>query len=401
MHLIRRLAGWGRVLWQVLRPMTTLLVLLHAALAWALFTTPGGLADAAAGSTPVPVPELGRVLAALGTVAAWYAHAVAVNDLSDVEVDRINLTTEEQRRGRPLVNSSASPRRLWWLVAALSVVQLGLAWLVAGWLVPVAAVMVVLNGVYSLPPCRLSARGAVAQVCLPLGYVVHPSVVALALATGDDGVAPPGGVVVPGLVMAGLAVLFCGRLFGKDIRDEVGDRATGKRTFLVRHGLLVTLRVCGVVVLAGVLLSGTALSVWLARPSPALGVAAAACAVAVPWGLRSLWRAAGLDRRLLWTGFVGRVATGWLFCCLLLVIARTQRMADWQAELLAGLGLVVFGFGCLRFLEELSVAVDGPTSPADQGPHAGGGEGDQRGDGQVVGPARAEQLGDRGDHGDR
>src|SRR5699024_1287779 len=277
-----------------------------------------------------------------------------VNDLSDVEVDRINLTTEEQRRGRPLVNSSASPRRLWWLVAALSVVQLGLAWLVAGWLVPVAAVMVVLNGVYSLPPCRLSARGAVAQVRLPLGYVVHPSVVALALATGDDGVAPPGGVVVPGLVMAGLAVLFRRRLFSKDIRDEVGDRATGKRTFLVRHRLLVTLRVCGVVVLAGVLLSGTALSVWLARPSPALGVAAAACAVAVPWGLRSLWRAAGLDRRLLWTGFVGRVATGWLFCCLLLVIARNQRVADWHAGLVAGLGLGVCGVGCLRFPAELA-----------------------------------------------
>lgn len=355
MHLIRP-ADWARTLWQVLRPMTTLLVLLHVALAWALFT--GG---------DSPVPPVGAALAALGLVAAWYAHAVAVNDLSDVEVDRINLATASQRRDRPLLNASTTPRLLWGLVVALSVVQLVLAWLVAWWLVPVTAVMVVLNGVYSLPPFRLSARGAVAQVCLPIGYVVFPSLVSLGLATGGGPVAPPGGVAVPGLVLLGLAVVFCGRLFAKDIRDEVGDRATGKRTFLVRHGLAVTLRVCGVVMLSGVVISGVALSVWLARPSPTLGLAAVACGVAVPWGLRSLWRSTVLDQRLLWTGFVGRVATGWLFCCLVLVAADAYGVVVWQAELLAGLGLVVFGFGCVRFLEELTPRT--PIQPAK--PHAG------------------------------
>lgn len=342
MHLTGQLATGWRVLWQVLRPMTTLLVLLHAALAWTLFT---------AGAESWP--GVAQVAASLGLIAGWYAHAVAVNDLSDVEVDRINLTTEEQRRGRPLVNASTSPRRLWWLVGALSVAQLVLAWLVTGWLVPVAAVMVLLNAVYSLPPWRLSGRGAVAQVCLPIGYVVYPSVVALALAS-PAGQEPAGGLAVPSLVMAGLAVLFCGRLFGKDIRDEVGDRATGKRTFLVRHGLLVTLRMCGAVMAVGVVLSSVAASMWLARPSPALAVAALGCAVAVPWGLRSLWRATDLDRRLLWTGFVGRAATGWLFCCLVLVVAQAYGVVAWQAELLAVFGLVVFGFGCVRFLEELS-----------------------------------------------
>ena len=367
MHLTGRRTAWWHVLWQVLRPLTTLLVLLHVALAWALFTTPV-TGTGVSGSMPGVLP----VLAALGLVAGWYAHAVAVNDLSDVEVDRINLATEEQRRGRPLVNASASPARLWWLVGVLSVVQLVLAWLVTWWLVPAAAAMVLLNGVYSLRPFRLSARGAIAQICLPIGYVVYPSIVALALATGGEPVAPAGGLLVPSLVMAGLAVVFCGRLFGKDIRDEIGDRTTGKRTFLVRHGLLTTLRVWAAVMLAGVLLSGLALSVWLARPSPVLAAAALGCAVAAPWGLRSLWRATELDRRLLWTGFVGRVATGWLFSCLVLVVARAYGVVAWQAEMLAGLGLVVFGFGCVRFLEELSgEAAAGPEPEPDRSSESG------------------------------
>ncbi len=59
------------VLWQVLRPMTTALVLLHAVLGW-LLVTPGPAAP------PLPVA------AAILLIGAWYAHAAAVNDLSDV-----------------------------------------------------------------------------------------------------------------------------------------------------------------------------------------------------------------------------------------------------------------------------------------------------------------------------
>ena len=76
------------VLWQVLRPLSTLLVLLHAVLGWLLVT---------AGAPPHPV----HVVAAVGLIGTWYGHAAAVNDLSDVETDRINLVTDQQRSLRP------------------------------------------------------------------------------------------------------------------------------------------------------------------------------------------------------------------------------------------------------------------------------------------------------------
>lgn len=329
------------VLWQVLRPLTTLLVLLHALLAWLLF--------AAAGTqlTDQAIPHPGQVAAAVLLIATWYAHAVAVNDLSDVEVDRINLVTDQQRSQRPLVNDSSSPARLWTLVAVLSLVQLLLAWPIAGWLVAVTAVMVLLNGVYSLPPFRWSARGALAQLSLPLGYVVYPATIGFAL----TGTTPASWPAVT--VLAGLAVLFCGRLFLKDIRDETGDRSTGKRTFLVRHGLTPTLVTSGTVMTAGLLLSGAGLSMWLGRASPSLLINAVAMLAVTPWALGRLRRTPSLQRKLLWVGLIGRLATNWLFCCLLLVSGRASGLPWWQCEVLAGFGIVIFAFGCLRFAEEL------------------------------------------------
>lgn len=323
-----------RVLWQLVRPLTSVLVLLHGLLAWALVAT--------------ELPGLLPFVSAALLLPCWYAHAVAVNDLSDVEVDRINLTDSRLATQRPLVNASSTPTRLWGLVAGLTVAMVLSAFLVSRWLTPVAALMAALNCAYSLPPWRWSARGALAQLTLPIGYVWFPAVVGYALAAPP---APPSPAAVG--VIAGLAVLFCGRLFCKDIRDERGDRATGKRTFLVRHGLTPTLRLAGALMVAGVVVSATALLLWLGQVVVTLLLVAGATLVLTPWALRRLAAETDLARRLLWVGFVGRLGSAWLFGCLLVVVAeRWSSLPGWQVEVLVGLAAAMFGFGLTRFAEE-------------------------------------------------
>lgn len=335
------------VLWQVLRPLSTLLVLLHAVLGWLLVT---------AGAPPHPV----HVVAAVGLIGTWYGHAAAVNDLSDVETDRINLVTDQQRSLRPLVNGSASVTRLWWVVAGLTLAQLGLAALINGWLLVAAVVMVGLNLAYSLPPIRLSARGGLAQLALPLGYVGYPAAIGVAVASRGGVTVEPAAV----LTLAGLAILFGGRLFLKDVRDETGDRTTGKRTFLVRHGTRATVQACGAAVLAGLATSAVGLTMWLDRGSPVLVITMIGVAITIPLALRRVLVETVLDRQLLAIGLVGRIATTWLFCCLLLATARVAALPVWQGELLAGLGLATFALGCLRFAEELRRPATEGSDPA-------------------------------------
>ena len=172
-----------------------------------------------------------RTLAeALVPVMGFLVFAVLVNDLSDEEIDRVNLAGD---RGRLLVCGAASRRELRLAAAAAATVA------VAGSLVlprPVTLVTVcglVLAAAYSCRPVRLAERGAVASLVLPAGYVSVPFLVGVCT-TGASFPAAD----VPLLV--GLYIGFIGRIVLKDFRDVRGDLLYGKRTFLIRHGRRAT-----------------------------------------------------------------------------------------------------------------------------------------------------------------
>lgn len=198
--------------------------------------------------------------AALVPVMAFLLFAVTVNDLSDEAVDRVNLPGD---RHRPLV-SGVGTRQDMVLVAIvaavlaeLSAARLGLATfgvLTAG---------VVFAAAYSLPPVRLSKRGIVASLTLPIGYVATPFLVGVLAARGSVG----GSDLI---VLAGLYIAFIGRLVLKDFRDVRGDTLFGKRTFLVRRG-----RGAACVVAAIAWTTGTVILAVSAADAPAYGVLAA------------------------------------------------------------------------------------------------------------------------------
>jgi 4-hydroxybenzoate polyprenyltransferase len=175
------------------------------------------------------MPSTLAQLCVVASVGAWMTAAVALNDLADVEIDRVNLRDDA---GRVLANRSASARTVRMIAGGAAVVAVGTATALGPASVVIVIAGLALAAAYSLPPVRLCSRGALTSTLLPLGYVAVPYLV---------GAEAAGGTRFHPVLLAGLYLGFMGRLVLKDFRDEHGDRLYGKRTFLVRHGRSRTL----------------------------------------------------------------------------------------------------------------------------------------------------------------
>jgi 4-hydroxybenzoate polyprenyltransferase len=172
------------------------------------------------------------MLPALGVVAAFLVFSVALNDLADLEIDRVNLAGCADR---PLVVGAARRAHMVGTAAGAAVVALVVAAFVGWAALGVTGAGLVVSAAYSLPPIGLSGRGAVASLVLPACYVAVPFLVGVFSTSASIG---PANVVL----LAGLYVGFIGRILLKDFRDVRGDALFGKRTFLVRHGRAPTCR---------------------------------------------------------------------------------------------------------------------------------------------------------------
>jgi 4-hydroxybenzoate polyprenyltransferase len=169
----------------------------------------------------------------LGVVAlcASYVVATCLNDVFDLEVDRINHPGAPDR---PLVTGAATPRQLLMLAAVVAAVAVAAAATIGSVAVAIILASLALNLAYSVPPVRLCSRPIAAPVVLGLAYVALPYLLGLAASGG----APD---TYDLHVLACFVVLFTGRMLLKDFRDRRGDAAFGKRTFLLAFGKGATL----------------------------------------------------------------------------------------------------------------------------------------------------------------
>ncbi len=200
-----------RLLMLLARPVVVLLLGLFAAV---------GLAQ---GGQPNDSVLLAKTLV---VVIAFLLFAVAVNDLADEAIDRVNLPGDPRR---PLVSGSGTRREMIVVAVTSAVVSLGASFALH-WPAPlIVGSGLVLALAYSVRPVRLSDRGALTSLLLPAGYVAVPYLSGLLAARGSIGRTDL-------LLMGGLYAGFIGRIVLKDFRDVRGDTLFGKRTFLVRHG---------------------------------------------------------------------------------------------------------------------------------------------------------------------
>lgn len=251
-----------RLLLVIVRPPVLVLLL--------LFTATGVAQAGSAGSR--------GLAAAIAATVCFLLFSVAVNDLADEPIDRVNLPNDPRR---PLVVGSATRFEMQVTAVTAAVVALAAAATLGGLALVLLALGLLLSAGYSLPPFRLAKRGIVAPLVLPACYVVVPT------SLGILAVRP--NLQATDLVLLGALYLgFVGRIVLKDFRDVRGDSLFGKRTFLVRHGRRAT---C---VLSGVFWTASTAGLLLVRDADlALGLVLLGALAAVLVLLASLARAPG------------------------------------------------------------------------------------------------------------
>jgi len=166
---------------------------------------------------------------AIFVLVAWYLHAASSNDYADRRIDEVNL---KGNKNRPLVTKSITKRNLWIVHILAGVASLLLSLIYGPTALLLTFVVLLLDYAYSFKPIRITDRGMLSQLMLPIAYVLFP----LSLGYWSVDTVNP----YPWLLLAGLYTGFIARLMLKDFRDVKGDKMFGKRTFLLRHGRLAT-----------------------------------------------------------------------------------------------------------------------------------------------------------------
>jgi homogentisate phytyltransferase/homogentisate geranylgeranyltransferase len=154
---------------------------------------------------------------------------VGINQISDVEIDRVN------KPFLPIAAGDLSSEAAWWIVAASAALPLGLALTQGALETAAVAAALAIGTAYSLPPLRLKRFAIVASLCVS---GVRSAIVNLGVA-GHFTSALAGGAPIPGGVWALTAFVLPFSLaiaILKDVPDAEGDRRYAIATFTVRHG---------------------------------------------------------------------------------------------------------------------------------------------------------------------
>ena len=231
---------------------------------------------------------------AIFVLVAWYLHAATSNDYADRKIDEVNL---KGNKNRPLVNRSITKRNLWIVHILAGVASLLLSLIYGTTALLLTFVVLLMDYAYSFKPIRITDRGILSQLMLPIAYVLFPFSLGY---WSVDTVNP-----YPWLLLAGLYTGFIARLMLKDFRDVKGDKMFGKRTFLLRHGRLAT---CYVSEFFGIV-SLIIMSVVISFSPGALIVLIIGHGLA-SWFLRVLSKTSQIDHQVKLVKIIAKTANG-------------------------------------------------------------------------------------------
>lgn len=231
---------------------------------------------------------------AIFVLITWYLHAASSNDYADRKIDEVNLSGS---KNRPLVARSINSRSLWivHILAGFASLFLSLIYSPAALLLTFAVLL--LDYAYSFKPLRITDRGILSQLILPIAYVLFP------LSLGYWSVDTPN--PYPWLLLAGLYTGFIARLMLKDFRDVKGDKMFGKRTFLLRHGRLATCYVSEFFALVSLIIMSFVISF-----SPGALVVLIIGHGLASWFLRVLSKTSQIDQQVKLVKIIAKTANG-------------------------------------------------------------------------------------------
>lgn len=177
--------------------------------------------------------SLGQLLGSWIACLCGNIYIVGLNQLEDIEIDRIN------KPHLPLASGEFSRKQAQWIIAITGILALLTAWLMGPFLLAMVGISLAIGTAYSLPPIRLkrfpfwaalcifSVRGAIVNLGLFLhfNWVLHHQV------TGNISVTPE----VWALTLFIVVFTFAIAIF-KDIPDIEGDRHYNISTFTIHLG---------------------------------------------------------------------------------------------------------------------------------------------------------------------
>jgi len=266
-------------------------------------------------------------------LAASYAVATSVNDLADVEIDRINGLRD---RSRPLATGAASAADLRWTAATAGAIAVAAAVPLGAPGLAVIGLCLSVDVAYSATPARLSRRWTLAPIALTIAYVALPYLLGIVVAHGTWRAATD----VP--LVAGLCILFFARIILKDVRDRLGDVAQGKPTMLLRLGKDATCVVSSVAAAVGI-----AVIVFAIRPPSPVVFAITLDAVAIVWMLARLRNTTDPTAELVTIGTAARAGNAILIAVVAWLLLSSQGAPPDQASLVIATLTVVAAVGFL------------------------------------------------------
>ncbi len=226
MSFIAKVRFWIDISYRMLRIRTVVLMAVFATIGYEAVRPTGALST--------------KYFLTIIMLAALYMSATSFNDIADEEVDKVNLAHD---KSRPLITTMATPQQLKRLGIISLLVALGAAVAISPSYLLFIIAGTVLNVGYSLPPLKISHRGILAALWLPISYVVVPFLAGALLQGWLNHLS--------WYLLAAMYVSFIGRIILKDFRDYEGDKQFGKLNFLVRHGPRPTCAVAGLAWLGG------------------------------------------------------------------------------------------------------------------------------------------------------
>lgn len=207
-----------------------------------------------AGGSQVLVPaSLGLVLLTLVTCLALNIYIVGLNQITDVEIDRVN------KPKLPLAAMTMSIRQGWLVVAFMAIVALLGAVIADPYLLATVLFIMFIGTIYSVPPLRLKRFPFWAAISIALARGVAANVgVALHYNNVFGGLSnfSPATLVVMAAFFFGFGLVIA---IYKDIPDLLGDEMHGIQTFTVKLGpkgafnlgrLILTIGYMGVMLVA-------------------------------------------------------------------------------------------------------------------------------------------------------
>ena len=207
----------SKLYWEFSRPFTLI--------APALGMLSGGLTALGAGE-PLHLTTMLWIKVALGTVmaAALNAASNAINQIYDLDVDRVN------KPSRAIPSGRMSIREAGWVTTAFYLFALALAALVGLECLLLAAAAALLTIIYSVPPIRTKRNAITANltIAIPRGVLLKVAGWST-VRTVTEGAEPWYIGLIFGLFLLGASTT-------KDFADMEGDRAGGCITLPVRYG---------------------------------------------------------------------------------------------------------------------------------------------------------------------